>query len=232
MKIGIFADAHGATIPVSCKTRRPSLSAQKIHQAMTAFAECDAVIALGDLVDDCGTREKNVEYLQSIANMIRAFDVPFYCMLGNHDCRNFSKSEFYEISGFERVPFSAVLGDSTLIFLDACFSSSGEPYSPNGVDWTDSYIPDAQIKKLKAVLEECKTAYVFVHQCLDVGVEHRHIIKNASEIRTIISESKKVGAVYQGHYHAGSESIIDNIPYHTVPAMAEGEENSFKIIEI
>ncbi len=232
MKIGIFADAHGANIDISCKTRRPSLSLHKISEAMTAFADCDAVIALGDLVDDCGTREKNIEYLQNIAKVIKSFDIPFYCMLGNHDCLNFSKSEFYEISGFERIPFSAAFGETTLIFLDACFSSSGESYSPNGVDWTDSYVSAEQIKQLKYVLNECKTAYVFVHQCLDDGVEHRHIIKNAAEIRKIIFESQKVKAVYQGHYHSGRESIIDKIPYHTVPAMVEGETNSFEIIEI
>ncbi len=230
MRIGLFADPHGATLEVSCKTRRPCLSEQKLRQAMETFAECDAVICLGDLVDDCGTREANIEYLQRLAKLIGSFGIPFYCILGNHDCFNFTKSEFYSLSGFCPPPKSIELSGNTFVFLDACFSSDGRSYSPDGIDWTDSYIPDRE--SLAQILNGADRAYIFVHQCLDPTVERRHIIKNAEDIRRIIKDSGKVTDVYQGHYHNGKESIIDGIAYHTLPAMVEGEGNSFKIIEI
>ena len=48
----------------------------------------------------------------------------------------------------------------------------------------------------------------------------------------MIVASGKVKAVFQGHYHKGHETVIDGIPYHTLPAMCEGEENRFMIIEL
>lgn len=122
--------------------------------------------------------------------------------------------------------------DRTLIFLDACFSSAGTPYSPAGLDWTDAYLPQEQLDRLKAVLAECTSAYIFVHQCLDPYSEHRHIVKNAEEVREVIRASGKVLAVYQGHYHRGMESVVDGIAYHTLPAMVEGEGNRFCMMEI
>lgn len=106
MKIGLFADAHGATVEVSCKTRRPCLSRRKIAEAMSAFSDCDAVIALGDLVDDCGTREENVAYLQDVADLIRSFGVPFYCLLGNHDCLILKKKNFMQYRNLHRYRFA------------------------------------------------------------------------------------------------------------------------------
>jgi hypothetical protein len=81
-------------------------------------------------------------------------------------------------------------------------------------------------------MPETEEAYVFVHQNLDPTVESHHIIRGAEEIRAILRESGKVKAVFQGHYHPGKESVIDGIPYHTLPAMCEGEENRYMITEI
>ena len=58
------------------------------------------------------------------------------------------------------------------------------------------------------------------------------IIRNAPEVRALLSSSGKVKAVFQGHYHPGHENEIDGIRYHTLPAMCEGEENRFSIIEL
>ena len=79
---------------------------------------------------------------------------------------------------------------------------------------------------------ETEEAFVFVHQNLDPDVESHHIIRNAEEVRAVIRESGKVKAVFQGHYHPGHEAVIDGIPYHTLPAMCEGEENRYVIAEI
>jgi UDP-2,3-diacylglucosamine pyrophosphatase LpxH len=59
-----------------------------------------------------------------------------------------------------------------------------------------------------------------------------HIVRNAADVRQIIRESGKVKMVIQGHFHSGAESIIDDIPYITIPAMCEREEMPYKIMEI
>ena len=100
--------------------------------------------------------------------------------------------------------------------------------------WTNASVPPKQRDFLRDVLAmpETEEAYVFVHQNLDPTVESHHIIRGAEEIRAILRESGKVKAVFQGHYHPGKESVIDGIPYHTLPAMCEGEENRYMITEI
>ncbi len=234
IKIGLFTDAHAANMELACRTRRPVLSQGKIREAMEAFAACDAVICLGDLVDDCRDAQLNEQWLRDIAQTVSRTGLPFYALLGNHDCVNFTKEDFYRISGFAPLPLYTRMGDVTLVFLDGCFFSDGTPYTPARVDWTDTMVSREQVEGLRALLqqEDTKRVYLFVHQCLDPSVEHRHIIQNADEIRRILAESGKVEAVYQGHYHKGYESLIDGIPYHTLPAMVEGEENRFWILNI
>ena len=102
-----------------------------------------------------------------------------------------------------------------------------------GVEWTDSNLPPSQVDFLKAEHDVAnKKCVVLVHENLDPSVDKMHIIKNADQIRSIVKESGKVCMVLQGHYHKGNENIINNIPYITLPAMCEGETNSFKIIEL
>ena len=38
--------------------------------------------------------------------------------------------------------------------------------------------------------------------------------------------------VIQGHYHVGKDTIIDNIPYHTLKAMCEFDKEYFEILEL
>ena len=73
MKLGLFTDPHYSTKELTCKTRRPSLSYGKIKEAMEHFIseKVDAVICLGDLVDDCGSREENVDAIKMIIDLIR-----------------------------------------------------------------------------------------------------------------------------------------------------------------
>ncbi len=236
IKLGLFTDAHAANMELTCRTRRPSLSIKKIREAMAAFQEagCDAVLCLGDLVDDCKDATLNRRWLLEIAEIIRDTGIPFYLIPGNHDCINFTKEELFSLGGFLPMQLSINLNGVTLAFLDGCFHGDGSEYVPGHVHWADALVGGDQVARLSALLAhpEVKRVYLFMHQCLDPMVEGRHIVKNAEEIRRILAASGKVEAVYQGHYHKGNENLIDGIPYHTLPAMVEGEENRFWILTI
>jgi len=233
MKLGLFTDCHCSTKEVSCRTRRPSLSYDKIRRAMEALSGADIVICLGDLMDDCERSEDNLPMLRRVSELIGEYSVPFYCMRGNHDCDMFSEEEFYSVIK-ARPPFSLNAGSSTLIFLNANYSSDGSAYPVRGVDWTDTALPQDQIVQLINVLSDpsVRDAYVFIHQNLDPNVQHQHILSNAAEVRKIIADSGKVRRVIQGHYHPGSDSIVDGIEYHTLPAMCEGQDNYFEIMDV
>ena len=233
MKIGLFTDPHDSTKDISCITRRPSLSWGKIQRAMEDFRDVDLVICLGDLTDDCIDPDDNIPRLKSLAEMIQNHGIEFLSMMGNHDCNVFTRESFQSLTGC-LPPFSKLIRNTLLIFLDANYTCSGVPYSPGNVNWKDTAVPDWQIEKLQLLLcdEQVAEAIVFVHQNLDPHVQKDHIIANHARIRGILESSGKVKRVFQGHYHPGHDSLINGIAYHTLPAMCEGESNPHEIIEI
>ncbi len=233
MKIGIFTDSHYCDKEVTCKTRRPVLSKAKIKEAMDSFKDTNLIICLGDFVDDCGDKAENIRKIEEIMEMISSYNKKFFCLRGNHDCHILSEKEFSKYTKNSLPPFSIEVENKTLIFLNANYTSEGKPYEVGKVDWSDAMLPKKDVEALKDTLKNCKgEAYIFIHQNLDPDVQWQHIVKNAEEIRQIISESKKVNTVFQGHYHDGHDTVIDGVKYHTLRAMCEGEENYFEKVEI
>lgn len=236
MKIGLFADSHESDKPLAAKTRRPDLSYEKIRLAMEEFRkeQVDKVICLGDLVDHCVNRSDNEREFLRLSKMIRSFELPFYCIRGNHDCASFLEDEFYRISSFDTLPFAERHGNLAFIFLNTCYHEDGTPYLPGHIDWTNSALMPDQLEKLRATLSDpsvCE-AIVFMHQRLYPDDDIRYKIKNSEEIRDVLEKSGKVNQVYCGHYHHGSTATLNGITYFTLPAMCEGERNYFKIIEV
>ena len=80
-------------------------------------------------------------------------------------------------------------------------------------------------------LESCG-AVVFCHQNFDDRPDDPHVIRNADIVRRIFAASGKVRYVFCGHYHAGGDSVIDGIRYHTLPAVCEGSSIPYCIAEI
>ena len=108
------------------------------------------------------------------------------------------------------------------------------PYRPGEVDWTDSLLPAAQVGQLGRVLGDSNVtgATVFIHQRLDGCTDARYTVRNSDEVRAVLEASGKVGTVFQGHYHRGDRKEINGIRYITLPAMCEGEGNSFIVTEV
>jgi alkaline phosphatase len=76
---------------------------------------------------------------------------------------------------------------------------------------------------------------VFVHQLLDDVDDPSYCIHNAGAVRSVLDESGKVRAVFQGHRHKDRYNKLKGIHYCTLPAMVDYsglENNSFSIIEV
>lgn len=234
MKIGIFTDSHYSSKEISNKTRRPSLSFEKIKQALEAFKDVDCVICLGDLVDICDSYRESEAKLRAVGALIRDFGVPFYCLRGNHDCDIFTSKQFYSVLGFDRPEFVIKNGEKRLVFLDANYDVNEAEYIPGNVDWTQTMLPSDQLEALANVLndQDASEIYVFMHQNIDPDVQWQHILSNADQVRKMLAASGKVRVVIQGHFHPGHDNVLDGIRYHTLPAMCEGERNYFEIMEI
>ena len=141
MKIGLFTDPH-----YSCKSnisdRRPSLSYNKIKEAMEHFKanNVDLAICLGDLLDDCGNDEQNIEYAKDLTRFIKSYGITFYSLMGNHDYYNFTKEDFELYTDGSYPPFEIVTENSVLAFLDCNCEDNGKVYLPKNVEWTNSYL--------------------------------------------------------------------------------------------
>ncbi|MBQ3126267.1 MAG: metallophosphoesterase [Clostridia bacterium] len=234
MKLLLFTDSHYCQKALTCRNRRPPLSYGKVKEMLAAVTDADLLICLGDFIDDGGDHDANVAHTRALMALIRRAGIPFYTLMGNHDCHAFSRAEFASLTDGAVPPFVHRVGGKALIFLDAGYSDDGKIYEPGKIDWKNCYLPFEQLEQLADTLGDpaVEEAYIFVHQNLDPDVQVDHIIRNAAEARAVIAASGKVRAVYQGHYHHGHEATIDGIPYITLPAMCEGEVNRYFTVEI
>lgn len=235
MRLGIFTDSHYCKVEVLCKTRRPSLSLQKITEAMDAFqaASVDFCVCLGDLIDVGESKEASLKCCQEAIALIQSYGIPYQLIPGNHDYTIFSAEQFFELTDCSPLPCVIETDTHTLVFLDASYRSDYRRFDIAGVEWKDSNLPPFQLEFLKrGLMESDKPCIVLLHECLDSDVCPNHRVKNAEAIRSILEESQKVNLVLQGHYHKGADRVENGIRYLTVPAMCEGEENHYLILDV
>ena len=236
MKIGLFTDCH------YCKSqlgggRDAKASFEKIKKTMDAFKESkvDLCFCLGDLTDNGpkDTKESVSECFKETFSLISSYGIPFYLVPGNHDYLILKAEELCNLVSYRLPPYTVEAGKYDFIVLDANYRSSGVRFDIEGVEWTDSNLPEHQLEYLKNALDSSdKKCIVLVHENLDPALHVTHVIKNADKAREIIRESGKVSLVLQGHYHGGAEAEIDGIPYITLPAMCEHNEGYYKILEL
>jgi len=235
VRIGLVTDLHYADKdPWYNRYYRDTLT--KLAAAAKDFAAIkpDFVIELGDLIDSGLSVDAEKGHLKRIAKELALLPGPHHYVLGNHCVDNLTKAEFLEIVGQKSSYYSFDINGCHFVVLDACFTSKRLPYGRKNSTWTDANIPSAEIDWLKADMQRTPNkTVVFLHQRLDV--EPPYGVKNAPEIRKILSDSGKVLAVLQGHYHKGDLKEIDGIHYCTLKAMIEGrglENNAYAIMDV
>ena len=239
MKVAFFTDPHCSPTEIN-GSRRPSLSRGKIIEAMEAFRDAGAEICfcLGDLTDttDEDTRESVCARIAELSGMIRSYGIPFYLVPGNHDYLLATAEDMLQHGGFAIPPYTLEAGGLRFILLDANYRSDMRRFDVAGELWTDSNLPRQQLEYLdKELAESTLPCVVLVHENLDPTITHQpeHLVLNAAEARAIIARhSDKVRMVIQGHYHPGSDAVVDGVRYLTLPAMCEGTENAYYILEL
>jgi alkaline phosphatase len=157
----------------------------------------------------------------------------FY-VLGNHCVDTLTKDEFLAGVGQRSAHYSFDAGDHHFVVLDACFRADGVPYGRRNFEWTDTAIPEAQLRWLRDDLAATRRrTIVFAHQRLDDAGPHA--VRNAPAVRRILEESGRVVAVFQGHSHRNDYQDIGGIHYTTLVAMVEGageEDNGYSLLDI
>lgn len=244
LKFGIVTDTHYANRRAK-NNRFYSNSIHKLRYAIDFFntENLDFIIHLGDLKDqdEVPNKDSTLSYLKDIEKEFTKFKGKKYHVLGNHDMDSISKTQFIENiqnSGFNiaKSYYHVDLKGYRLIILDANFSSDGSSYSNCDFNWKDANLPKRQLDWLNTTLNSTgNPCLVFIHHPIDNLKDDYYAVQNSSAIRTIIENSKKVIAVFQGHRHQESYININGIHYYTFNAMVdyEGlENNSFAIASI
>jgi len=230
MKIGIYTDPHYSSQELTGGNRYNSRSLDKMKAAYRDFlvAGCERIVCLGDLTDTDESREREVDNMRQIAALLTACPIPTTVVMGNHDAYVFEPAEFYALLGGCE-PRDVVMGNTTLLFLNANHNPDGSPYHPHAFRWDECYLPTEGLR------ERLDTArgdvYIFLHQNLDAACPADHRPRNADEVHRILADSGKVKAVYQGHFHWGADTERDGIRYVTLPAVC-CYEDTHRIIEI
>jgi len=242
VKFGIVTDSHYAdSDPKGDRYFRESISKMEECVELMNQMKVDFLIELGDFKDqDTPPNKKNtLLYLRTVENFFLQFKGPKYHVIGNHDLDSISKEDFLKIVGNTNIPVNSTFYSFNLnclhfIVLDANFKSDGTDYRNGNFDWRDTYISPAEIDWLKSDLKvTSKPVIVFIHQQLDC--EGDLCVNNAEEVRSILDNSSKILAVFQGHNHKGYYSQIKGIHYYTLKAMVDGsgsQNNSYAIVQV
>lgn len=235
VRIGLVTDLHYADKEAK-GTRHYRETLAKLEEAGGFFAshQPDFVVELGDLIDAADSVATEIGYLRRIQAAFSSIAKVRHHVLGNHCVDTLTKTEFLGEVGQERSFYSFDQGGVHFIVLDACFRSDGVGYERKNFDWKDANLPPEELEWLRADLGTAKDrTVVFAHQRLDS--DDVHAVRNAAAVRTILEESGKVAAVFQGHSHRNALTDLGGIHYVTLRAMVEGsgeDENGYSLLEI
>ncbi len=208
----------------------------KLREALAWFEETrvDFLVELGDCIDQAPNVPTETGYLKRILTELHRLRKDTHFVLGNHCVSTLTKAQFHAVTGGSKSYYSFNRGGFHFVVLDACFRADGVPYRANNFDWKDSEIPPEERDWLRADLSKTnRKTVVFVHQRLDVGPPFG--IRSAAEVRSILEQSGKVLAVFQGHEHPGAYSEIGGIHYCTLSAMVEGpapDANAYSVVRL
>lgn len=235
VRVGLVTDLHYADKPPA-GTRYYRETLAKFAEAAERFTgdEPDFVVELGDFIDAADTVDEEKKYLQRIQREFSMLPGEHHYVLGNHCVYTLTKDEFLEGVEKEKSFYSFDAGGVHFVVLDSCFRSDGEPYGRKNFEWTDPNIPAEQVEWLTADLAAASSpTIVFAHQRLDVS--NHYGVKNAGQVRTVLEDSERVLAVFQGHSHRNDYNEIAGIHYCTLVAMVEGsgaESNGYASMDV
>lgn len=237
MKFLVATDLHYTDKPMSENGRCHEMSLQKLKEALENYSgDCEFAVCLGDMVDSYDGYKLQPQGLKELSEVWRAFDIPFYAMIGNHDTA-MDKHEFCSLAGMPHRYYSVETHEYLCLMLDTNMNSPDEPYPSQEIKWAYCYIDNKQLDWAKERIEQSdKPVIIFTHALLDFDVDegerNDHVLVNSDEVKKALLSSGKIAAVFSGHYHDGLNMKFGNIPYVVFNSMCNGPSNNFAVAEV
>lgn len=236
LRVGLITDLHYGDKPAT-KTRFYRETMGKLGEAVTRLNEerPAIIVELGDLIDKATSVDEEIGWLKTIDAVYARAKAPRHYVLGNHCVATLTKAEFAAHTSASPAPHYSFDQDGFhFVVLDACYTSGGVPYQRDNFDWKDANVPADELAWLREDLARSSNpTIVLAHQRLDE--KGSHSVRNASSVRSVLEQSSKVLAVFQGHSHMNDYQQIRGIHYCTLVAMIEGsgaENNGYAVLDI
>jgi 3',5'-cyclic AMP phosphodiesterase CpdA len=170
----------------------------------------DLVVISGDLVDTA--RADEYDHLKQL---LKALELPFVSIPGNHDSRDFMRMAFPEANyAFASGPLNqvAAVAGLDLVLLDS--SVAGKPHGE---------LDAATLRWLDETLaaSTSRAALLFVHHPpLKTGIWHmdRMDLRNAEDLAAVVKRHQRVRLIATGHVHRTALTTFAGVPTTICPA--------------
>ena len=226
MKLIVYADLHhysgNRETAIFNKTQKLTQYAmpmmdELIDKVNNQFRP-DAVINLGDSIQDANNQDMDIVSLNQIAAKIKGFDCPHYMVMGNHDLKMFDDFDIHKkIFGYDSFNYSVDLGGCHLVFMtNGIVKERGT--EGGGVEKTRLAVKETADWLRADLKKNEKPCVIFTHYPLIgfEGLDRRHVVENADELFEIIDANKNVIAVVSGHTHKAYSKQRNGVDYHVV----------------
>jgi len=242
MKFAIISDIHlGPERLHNGVQRKLSRFSEKLTEnfveEMNTNVKPDMVIQLGDLIQDKDYETDKINYKIGL-DWLSKLTCTIHHVFGNHDQKFLTGNDLINLTNNPELYYSFDNGNYHCVVLCSNDEKKIQPFIPNEeIEWLKSDIAHTD-----------KKVIIFVHHILSdqdltgnfwfEGKPERCLIKNRSEVRNILEQSKKVIAVFQGHAHWNNQEICNGIPYFTIQSLVEDFSSSkipsasYAIVEI
>ena len=210
MKILVFADLHyfGGTAKTFNTERKLVQFALPMLKALIKVAEeekVDLAVNLGDLIQDDNDKQRDLDALAMLFDMLKGFSCPCYSVLGNHDLKMMdSLSEVECLTGQESTTFSMDLHGYHLVFLTT--ELRPELGRDRGGSYKTQYLAESTLRWLEKDLAKNTLPYfLFSHFSIaedDRVTDECMFMKNREAVKKIVYADGRLQAVLAGHQHA------------------------------
>jgi 3',5'-cyclic AMP phosphodiesterase CpdA len=222
LRIGLVTDIHhGPDVDVRGGSAAPVLLATFARRMRDEFRP-DLIVDMGDRINDTDPAADKVR-LAEVRGMLEAAGAPVLYAWGNHDLINVPPAEGRAILGKQGDFETRDVAGYHLVILnsqDPTIERIGGTLSDGQLDWLERDLAAGESPTL-----------VFCHHPLDEQDPDRHWYfahhhdhagcHNRERARAILSASRRVRAVFNGHMHLNTVELIDGVPYITLMSLVD-----------
>jgi 3',5'-cyclic AMP phosphodiesterase CpdA len=240
MKLVIFSDIHYSSdhslgVWKGVKRKLINYSELLLDKLITEINQQkpDAVIYLGDLIEDVDTLDEDISNVKYILRILKNIQPNLYLVAGNHDLRHLNSRTLADLFGYDNLSYSVDVAGCHLVVL------SPEVVDIDGHDGGISRTRNVSKKDLQWLKQDLANnklpSIVFTHYGLAEdemtgnawfeGASEKALQGNRRAIKDILQSDKNLMAVFSGHQHWTKKITEQDVDYYLIGSLTENINN-------